>query len=324
MNTSQNFAKGNIADMYDYGLEKYEAATEVWPQLYDEIELEDNQGDYWQSTTVIKQKKPVITGGSAGFTTRLASEGFTVYGRVYDFKDAVEFHNNALSDIKLKNALKELAGEWGQGYKLARDEFYALPFKNGGITTGHWIFNGTPDSKAITDSSGNYLYDSVCFLNLSNNTRTSKSGLTHYNAFAYTLTPDNLITIINHGMTNNCYDDAGERFNLKFDTIVFPIALQYDVPRILESELYAHGTLNDKNPLQGNLPNRICWNELEDTDAFFVGCAKKGLIAIKREEPQYDFFADKWADSYVATFKGRTGIMIDNFRYWLASGCSTS
>src|SRR4030042_2069572 len=47
----------------------------------------------------------------------------------------------------------------------------------GGITTGDWIFNGTPESGAVSDASGDGAYDGTAaspkpFFNLSNNTRS--------------------------------------------------------------------------------------------------------------------------------------------------------
>lgn len=318
---TQNFVKGMIKDLYDYGLEAYDSLEEVWPQIYEEKKVD---GGYWQDTTVVNNGTWRKTTESEGYEENNPTEGYTVYGRVFTYTTAAAFSEDTVDDHqKIKDLVKAIAGDWGVGAKETREEFYARPFNEGGKTAGDWIFNGTPESKAITDTSGDLCYDGIEFFNLIGNKRASKGGGTYYNAFSYVFDGDNLKTVLTYAQGTNNRRENDTRFNLKFNTLLVPIDLGMASREVLNSTLVPYKTTNTSNVLQGVL-NPIEWSYLTDTDAWFVGTAKKGIVALKRQEPVFDFWQDKKTRCWWATGKMRIGFMMKNWRFWSGSQISAA
>jgi len=334
MNVQQDFSKGAVKTIYDYSMEatQYAKTQEKWPMIYKEISVD---GDHWQSTSVIGPKKLTKTGQSEGFNVTTVSEGYTVYGSVFDFTDAIAMSYDTVRDIKkFNNILKQAAEGWGEGAIITRDEFYCHPFNYGGYTAGHWSFNGTPESGAQSDTSGNGCYDSasssaiVALFARTGDTYKHASkvgGTSYFNALASgALTDTTVANLIKNVEVTNAYDEKDVKIPISVDTIIYPQG-QFDaVEKILESEKVSGGSLNDKQVVGRKFKNRIEWPQLLDTDAIFVGCAKKGLKALNRMDPVYDFFEDKKSRCYYATVEMRMGLMMDNWRFWATDNLSQS
>ena len=323
---SQDFKKGLIKDGYDYMLEKYDAIEEVWPRYMEEQTI---TGDFWQSTSVVNSGTWRKTGETEGFQAQKVVEGFTVYARVFDYTQAVTFTDNVVSDHqKIKNLVKEVAAGWGQTAKETREETYARPFNKGGLTAGDWIFNGTPESLAITDPSGDGAYDGTAaaimpWFNLSGNLRSSKGGATYYNGHALAISPDNIKTILTLMVGTNNRRENDTRMRLDPDCIVYPTNLDYQVREILTSTLVPYQSVSTTNVLNG-LFEPIKNPYFDDTDAFFIGHKKKGIVALSRQEPVFNFFQDEKNRCYWATAVMRIGFMMNNWRFWTASQFATS
>jgi hypothetical protein len=227
--------------------------------------------------------------------------------------------------------MKEIAAGWGVSAKETREEFYARVFNEGGKTAGDWIFNGTPESQAVIDSSGDGCYDSASssaltpFFCLSSGTylHASKGDTNYYNGHALALSADNLKTILNTMTGTNNRRENDTQMRLDPDCIVYPTALDFLVREILNSTLAPHVSTNTTNVLSGIL-DPIKNPFLTDSDAFFVGCKKKGITALKRQEPVIDFFEDKKNRCYWATAEMRIGVMVHNWRFWEGSQFATS
>lgn len=334
MNVQQDFSKGAVKNLYDYSMEamQYAKTKEMWPMIFKEVTVD---GDHWQSTSVIGPKTLRKTGQSEGFTVTTVSEGYTVYGSIFDYTDCIAMSYDTVRDIKkFSNILKQAAEGWGEGAIVTRDQFYANWFNYGGYTAGHWAFNGTPESGAQTDASGNGCYDSastsaiVALFARTGDTYKHASkvgGTSYFNALASSAISDTTIAnLIKNVEVTNAYDERDIRIPLSVDTIVYPQG-QFDViSKILESDKVAGGTLNDKNVIGRKFTNKIEWPQLTDTDAVFVGCAKKGLKALKRMDPVYDFFEDKKSRCYYATVEMRIGGMMDNWRFWACDNLAQS
>jgi hypothetical protein len=313
--------KGLIADGYDYMFEKYDAIDEIWPKYMDEKSID---GAFWQRTSVVNSGSWRKTAESEGYSAEAVQEGYTVYARIFDYTQAASFSYNVVKDHqKIKNLVKEVAAGWGETAKATREEFYARVFNKGGITTGDWIFNGTPESYAITDSSGDLAYDSKPAFNLTGNERSSKGGGTYYNGHALSLTPDNLKTILNlmEGTNNRRENDTIMRIDA--NVLLYPKQLRFTAKEILNSTLAPYLSTNTDNSLNSIL-EPIENPYLDDSDAFFIGCKKKGITALKRQEPVIDFFEEKKDRCYWATAEMRIGVMFWNWRFWSGSNFATS
>lgn len=330
---TQDFQKGMLVTGYDYMMETYDTIEEVWPKYMAEKEVD---GDNWETTTVINVGNFRKTGETEAFQPQKVEEGFTVYARVFDFTQAIALTKNVISDHqKTKNFIKDIAGSWGIQAKETREEFYARPFNKGGLTAGDWIFNGTSGS-GRPDPSGDGAYDGtsgspIPWFNLAANARSSKGGATYYNAHALSLSPDNLKTILLHMVSANNRRENDTRMRLDPDCIVYPTDLDMAIKEILNSTLAPYLSTNTTNVLQGVL-EPIKNPYFDDTDAFFIGHKPKGnspagwrgLVALKREEPVFDFFQDKLSRCWWATAEMRIGFMMNNWRFWSASQVSQS
>ena len=113
------------------------------------------------------------------------------------------------------------------------------------------------------------------------------------------------------------------RFNLMPDTLLTSTNQSLDVDEILNSTLVAYKSTNTRNVLTSRLKG-ISWAYLTDSDAYFLGCKQKGIVAIKRMEPKINFFEDEKNRCYWATVEMRIGVMMKNWRFWCGSNFSTS
>jgi len=328
---SQNLQKSMIKDMYDVGLEKYDNIEETWPKYMEEVKIPDNAGDMWRRTTVINSGLWRKTAGTDPFTHQAIMEGFTAYGRVYDFTQALCIQKNTIKDLThFNNILKACSAGWGETAKATRDDFYAKPINKGGVTTGDWIFNGTPDSAIEADPSGDGVYDGtaaspMCLFNLSTNGRTSKGGVsTYYNGFALDLTPDNLKTVWSHIRTNNNkYEDDTHVFKNRPNFLLVSGALEITSEEIFKSILEAYKTTNTANVMSDKM--ELIYNDyLTDTNQWTIGTKKKGLVAIKRQDPIYNLVEDELGRAWWATAEMRVGFMCDQWRYLASSNMATA
>ena len=122
--------------------------------------------------------------------------------------------------------------------------------------------------------------------------------------------------------TNN-RNERDEIISLMPNTLVVPPSLMFTAQRILESAQVPGSANNDKNVLNG-IVNLVVWQYLTDSDAWFLGCAKKGIKTINRQKYEIDFFYDEDERIYKATIDGRFGAYVQNFRYWVGSNFATA
>lgn len=323
---SQEFKEEMKTDGYEVLFERYDAIQEIWPRYYAEQKI---KGGYWKSTSKIGTSTFRRTPDGEGFQASPIAEGFTVFGRVHTFTDAVCISYDSVDDNqKVADIVKEAAGEWGEMAPATREEFYARPFNQGGKTAGDWIFNGTPQSKAETDPSGDGAYDGLAasimpWFNLEGNERKSKGGGSYYNGKALALTPDNLKTILTHMIGTNNRRENDTYMVLNPDCIVYATPLDFLVKEILNSTLASHVSTNTTNVLN-NILDPIKQPYLETASAFYVGHKKKGIVALNRQAPVINFVDAELQRCYWATVSMRIGFMMKNWRFWMSSNAPTS
>jgi len=318
----QDFAKGMINDMYGYYFdgESYDTEPTVFDKIFQEKKID---GAYWQTTSVVDMEEYTETPETEGYTFDSPIEGYTVIGKARTFTAGKSFTYDAVEDHqKIKDILRQSAEGWGRGKKRTMEKFFAKFFNYGGYTAGHEVFNGSI-TNVVTDSSGNYVYDSKPFFNLSGNKRSSKGGGTYYNGLSLTFNADNLKTLYLLGTVTNSYNEDDSEVDIDYDYILYPGNLQFDVREVLESTLVPGKTDNTKNVLQ-DLLEPIKWQYLTNANAFFIGKKKKGLLWLNRRGVHMDFFDDKKARRWRAVSSLRFGGMVTNWRFHAGSNFSTS
>lgn len=275
---------------------------------------------------------------SAGQLTRHTSEGQTIVFKspvsgwtsqvcYQTYSDGLTFTYEAVKDaIKMQNIVKDFASNWGDEVRRSKETWAARPFNNGGTTTGDTVFNGTFEGN--TDSSGNYLYDSVCFFNLTGNKNTTKGGGTYYNsvATAYSagaITSAHFSTLYNLMTATNNRDELDRPTENKPDTIVCKPGADYDcLWTILNSDQIANSQLNDKNVHKGRVKNIIEWDYITES-AIYLGKAQSDLITFEeRQQPEIDFFEHKPTKGYMASIIVRFGVHFKpgSRRLWVRGG----
>jgi hypothetical protein len=237
-------------------------------------------------------------------------EGWTSYVKYHTYSKGLAFSPEAVEDtVKLGNVLKDVAATWGRRVRQAKERLAAGTFNNGGDLLGSFEFNGSFTGN--TDPSGNLLYDSKPFFNLTGNTRTTKDGQTYYNSVAaLTVTPANFETIYNLLTATNNKDEEGVPVGNSPDTILTRTgADHFSAVRILQTTKgMPGGQLNDVNPYEGLIKNIYSWSYLDET-AFYVGKAQCPEIEFhERMAPEIRFFRNENNAGYKASIRVRFGI----------------
>lgn len=320
--TRNQFTEGMQKDAYKYYFESYDAL----PTVYDKIfEVTQSDSAFEKSTTAIRAGQPREKKVGDKILISNPMEGYTVYVKNRTFADGIEFTMEMTEDMsptKIANVVQEVARGWGEGVIAAKETYAAKLFNYGGYTAGNDVFNGTITG-VVDDPTGDLCYDGKPFFALSGNNHPAKSGSTYYNSLALALSSTNLQTAYNLMTVTNAYNERGEKVSIRPDTLLIPPNLRFTAKTILESDNIVSSANNDINVTKG-IVTPIEWPYLTDTDAWFLGKAKTGLVWLERKEPVIDSYIDDSTKNTYVTIVARWGAGMTNWRYWVGSQLSTS
>lgn len=301
-------------DMYPVMNEKYKSKATKFQEIYSLKPDAKGAGDkHTQILGADKFKKKSAQG--QGFTFRSPVQGWQTYVSYETFFDAVKFDKEEVED-NVKNGeigrtLKNYSASWGEAYRVTKEEFAASFFNEGGYTTGDIIFNGSWGNN--TDSSGNYLYDSKPFFNLTGNTRTTKGGGTYYNARTTTaLNETNFGTLYDLMAVTNAFTEVLTPMSNKPNMILTQEGSDYRAAWKIINTLGDKGSLpgselNDRNPWAGKLRVEDWW--ALSGGAWYVLEAKADELQFDdRQKPVIEFYRNKETRAYMATVDTRFGV----------------
>lgn len=314
-----------VNDAYDYAMESYSEKPLVFSEIFD---MESSSGAYEQYTTVVGPGK--LFRGAEGVTIPRVSttEGFTVYCANFKYPVELPISNEAIDDNrKIKNFLKTWAQGLGEAARITQEDEHADLFNYGGYTAGHATFNNDIPGGVLSTGYGNLAYDSVCFLNASDNLRTAKSGSTYYNGvLTLQLNETNIQKLFNLLTVTNAFDEAGKRVEIMPDTLLCQYGSDnwFAARRIIESPASVDGAHAGITNLWKSQLRVIGWSALTDSDAYFIGCSKKGLKSLARLPLTIDYYEDKANDAQVVRARIRFGRTVSNFRFWVGANFSQS
>jgi len=247
-------------------------------------------------------------------------ESYTIVCKNAVFGRIVRFSMETVEDSLRGNIVQSTVGSWGTMVPVTKEKFYAKFFNNGALAAGHAVYNNTITG-VISDASGNYIYDSKAFFS---SAHPNKVGNTYANYTASrALTFANLQTTYNTYTITNAFDERGTIVDLVPDTLLFPPALRFTAAAILNSTLIPGSMDNDINVLQSIL-NPMDWAYLSDTDGWFIGKAKAGLMATDRQDVSLDFWQDETSKDYFASIYTRYGGVVRNWRHWYACNIAST
>ena len=301
-------------DMYPVMNEEYKRKATKYQEIYNLKQDATGAGD--KATQLLgadKFKRKTVQG--QGFTFRSPVQGWQTYVSYDTFFDAVKFDKEEVED-NVKNGeigktLKNYANTWGDAYRVTKEEFAASFFNEGGYTTGDSIFNGSWGNN--TDSSGNYLYDSKPFFNLTGNTRTTKDGSTYYNARVTSeLTETNFGTLYDLMAVTNAKTEVGTPMENKPNMLLTQEGSDYRAAWKIINTAGLKGSLpgsqlNDRNPWADKLAV-LDWWALSGGAYYVLEAKAKELCFDDRQKPVIEFYRNKENRGYMATVDCRFGV----------------
>lgn len=311
------FTENYKDEMYGYFWEAYPQVPSQWESLF---EIVNSTSAYEKFTTSIGLGELLEKPEGEPLQADRPMESYTVVCKNRSFGRKVSFSYETVHDSKrTSNFLQQTVGSWGRMLPITKEKFYAKFFNYGAYTAGHDIFNGTITG-VVDDPSGDKIYDSQPFFG----THYDRVGnsYTNHNA-SNALTQANLqSTWLTYTNTNN-RDERGEIINLTPDVLLIPTSLRFTAQVILNTTLIPGSQDNDINTMNAIVQPQE-WAYLTDTDAWFLGQRKMGLLATAREAVSLDFWQDEETKDYYASIFTRFGGCVTQWRMWYASNLSTS
>ncbi len=250
-----------------------------------------------------------------GFQFRSPVQGWQTLVSYETFFDAVKFDKEEVED-NVKNGeigktLNNYASSWGEAYRVTKEEYSASFFNEGGYTSGDIIFNGSWGDN--TDASGNYLYDSKPFFNLTGNTRTTKDGSTYYNARTTTaLNETNFGTLYDLMAVTNAKTEVGTNMENKPNMILTQEGSDYrEAWKIIntsgQNQSLPGSELNDRNPWEGKV-KPLDWAYLSGGAWYLLEAKCEELQFDDRQKPVVEFYRNKETRGYMATVDSRFAV----------------
>ena len=312
------FTEAMKQDLYGYFWEAYPDKPPKYESIF---EVVNSEAAYEQFTSAIGLGELLEKPESEDIQADAPIESYTIVCKNRSFARMVRFSYETINDSKKGgNLLATTVGDWGRMVPITKEKFYAKFFNNGAMTAGHDVFNNTI-SGVVTDPSGSVIYDSKPFFST---THASKIGTTYSNYNSATaLTHTNLKTVYNQYTVTNNRDERDEIIDLMPNVMLIPPALKFTAQEILNSTLIPNSQDNTTNVL-ASIVQPMEWSYLTDTDGWFLGQLKQGLMATDRESVSLDFWKDETNKDYFASVFTRFGGCITQWRYWIGNNIASS
>ena len=327
-----DFVEGMKKQGYRYFYEERDTLPEVAPAIFREETLD---AAWTQWTMVVEEGEPEektseLSDAPVGDTI----EGFTIHLRARTFHKRKVWSKDTVRDHqKIENLVQQSVRNWARGSHSKKEKFYAGFFNYGGYTAGR---DDTFD-QGITGQSQGYtagdgIYDGTAasvspFFSLSGASvvHVNKSNTSYYNSITGALNEGNLETALILLEYTNAKSERDISFAQTADTLLVPTHLQRTAKKLIESP----GTSSEAhegviNPYQDRLKIIVWRTFLTDTDAWFVGIAKRGLVMGKRQEPEIAMFIDQRNGAFEAVVDERYGGTVEDYRTWIGSNLSTA
>lgn len=304
-------------DMYAVFWDNWPEEPPVWDQVFDVVQ---SNSAYEQFSTAVGLGELLEKPEDEDIQADRPMESYTIVCKNRSWARMVPFSYETVQDAKKPaDFVGQTVGTWARGLNVTKEKFYAKFFNEGAKTAGNDVFNNTITG-LVTDASGDKIYDSQPFFG----THTDRVGnsYTNHNA-SNSLSAANLqSTYLTYTTTNN-RDERGEVVSIRPDVLLIPPALRFTAQVILNTAAIPGSMDNDINTMNSIL-TPMEWFYLTDTDSWFVGKLKMGLMATDREDVSIDFWMDEISKRYYASIFTRFGGAVSKWNFWYGSNLSTS
>lgn len=244
-------------------------------------------------------------------------EGYQVYHPVRLLSQKIELPERLVEKLDpagLQAEVRKRTMGWGRTFASEKDRFVAGMFQKGTLTAGSLdYFNGT--FPGGTDPYPKFIYDGLPFFDTAHTQKYGSTTFSNHTA-ALALSTPNLQTVMTAMAHTNAYDERNEPIVIMPNVLVVPPALKFTAETILRSVQVAGGANNDLNVLRGEL-QPITWRHLtDDSDAWWVGQAGKGVRVFDSGSPVIQTYWDAKTKMWGITAESRFGATVSNWRYW--------
>jgi hypothetical protein len=316
-----NFPRALAQDLYEWYFEAYDAEETVYDKIVEVIPADSGDGIKGTEVIGVSKLKEVPDGQEIPLTEPL--EGWVWYIKFKTYKDQIAVTDDMLSDLmggKISGDLMEFARGWGEGVRITEEEAVARLFNKGTLTAGDGTaFNGSFTGE--DDPNPAFIYDGKPFFVPSGSGHPFKldassvlGNLTVSLGIDYT----NIQTVYTAMSVTNAKNERGDNIRIEPNVIVTNPNNRFVLDQILKSD-YEIDNYGNKNVI-GNLFTPVYWRYLEDTDAWFMGVAKRGIRFYDRMPPRITVYRDEKTDTWFAKIKRRFGVGVVQWRYWY--GCN--
>jgi len=312
------FTEGMKKDMYTYYWENYDIVPPVYTSIFDVV---PSDAAYEKFTSAIGLGELMEKPEGEDLQADAPMESYTIVCKNRSFGRMVRFSYETVKDSKkTDNIIMQTVGSWTPKVGETKEKFYAKFFIHGAKTAGYDVFDNTITG-VVDDPSGDLIYDGDPFFST---THTSRAGTNYANYTASnSLTHANLQTIWQTYHNTNNRDERDSIIQLRADVLLIPPALTFTARVILETTLIPDSAENDVNVLK-SIVQPLEWAYLTDSDGWFLGKLKNGLMATEREDVALDFWQDETNKDYFASIFIRFGGAVTNWRYWYANNIASS
>ena len=307
-------------DLYGYFWESY---PEIPPRYEQIFEVVESKAAYEMFTTAIGLGELLEKPEMEDIQSDTPMESYTIVCKNRAFARSVTLSKESIEDAqKGGNLLSTVVGSWGKEIPRTKEKFYAQFFNYGAYTAGHAVFNNSIPN-VVSDPSGNFIYDGQPFFS---DAHPDKVGNTYSNYLASTsLTYDNLKAAYTRYTDTNSRDERGEKIEQEPDVLLIPRGdMRFTAQEILNSEKEPGVFDNTTNVLR-NIIQPLEWAYLKDSDGWFLGKLKAGLMATDRmADIEIDFFQNEIQKSYTATVYTRFGGAVTSWKMWISANIGNS
>lgn len=314
-------AYGIISEEYEDRTELYRAFCEAMP----ETALEDfpfGTRDLGMVGAMVPRRrnpgeKFAMNTAGEGYARQLA---YHQYGGAISIPDEMLEAENAQG--RVGNLVRKMVRDFTRRWPTIKDTQVAGILQKGTLTAGSAdYFNQT--YSAHVDPNPLFIYDGQPFFDTAHPVKFGTGTYSNHTA-SLALTAANLDTVLTTMTTTNAVDENGTRITIRPSHLIVPRALQSTAMEILESQLKPGGANNDINALAGAL-QLLTFDLLEDdTDAWWVCEAGRGITTADSGAPKILTRKDADTRSTIVEVDARFGAAVTDWRYWYAANKAAS
>lgn len=278
---------------------------------------------------IVGADEPAEVGFGEASHSRTFDEGYQFFGKVRKLSEDLVIQEEML---RAPNAAAAIAGvvgsaaaKFGQGFQRRKEKIAARLFNYGAYTAGYPLaFDGTYPGHS--DPYPAFIYDGKPFFAASGNGHPLYLAptTTKYNKTANSLDATHLEEARILMCSTNAVDEAGQEIRIDPTVLVVPPDLEQTADILLGTTQAPGTALNDVNTQRGRY-TRLTWRYLTDTNGWFLGAARRGIVFADSGDPMIETSApDPKTGSVTIRFVSYCAAWVEDWREWSGHNISAS